>query len=61
MKKLILIEVKRIPKENLPQVVKILHSLEGRSLAVKTQKSADEIINDIYSYRTGFDGRNIEL
>ncbi len=76
--KLILKEVRGIPEEKLPHVVKILHSLKESIIAVKPKKharakssslcgiwkddrSAEEIINDIHSYRTGFGGRDIEL
>jgi len=76
--KIILKEVKGLPVEALPQVVKILHSLKESIYVVKVKKirkekssglcgiwkdnrNADEIIKDIYSHRTGFGGRNIEL
>ncbi len=75
---LILNEVKGIPEEALPMVIKILHSLKESFMAIKIKKSyikkssglcgiwedersADEIINDIRSYRTGFGGREIKL
>jgi len=74
----ILNEVKGIPEEALPMVIKILHSLKESFMAIKIKKSnikkssglcgiwedertADEIINDIRSYRTGFGGREIKL
>lgn len=76
--KMILKEIKGLPEETLPLIVKILQSLRESIIAVKPKKSAgkkssglcgiwkddrsvDEIINDIYSHRTGFGGRDIEL
>lgn len=76
--KIILKEVRGIPEETLPQVVRILHSLKESIIAVRIKKparekssglcgiwkdnrSAEEIISDIHSHRTGFGGRDIEL
>lgn len=75
---LILNEIKGLPEETLPMVIKILHSLKGSLVTIKIKKSirkkssglcgilednrsADEIINDIRSYRTGYGGRDIKL
>ncbi|MFA4957942.1 MAG: hypothetical protein WC556_13315 [Candidatus Methanoperedens sp.] len=75
---LILNEIKEIPEEALPMVIKILHMLKETLITVKSKKakeiqssglcgiwddnrSADEIINDIHSFRTGFGGRDIKL
>jgi len=74
---LILNEVKGIPEEALPMVIKILHSLKESFMVMKKksyvkkssglcgiwddERSADDIINDIRSYRTGFGGREIKL
>ncbi len=71
-------ELREIPGESLPQVIKILRSLKQSILTArsmepgKTQRSglcgiwkdsrrAEEIIEDIYSHRSGFGGRSIEL
>lgn len=75
--KIILKEVKGIPIEALPQVIKILISLRNPSVWLKQKKrkekstslcglwkdsrNADEIIEDIYSHRTRFSGRDIAL
>lgn len=75
---LILNEIKGIPEEALPMVIKILQTLKETLVTVKLRKtiekkssglcgiwddnrSADEIINDIHSFRTGFGGRDIKL
>jgi len=75
---LILNEMKGIPEEALPMVIKILRTLKETLITVKTKKtikrkssglcgiwednrSADEIIKDIHSFRTGFGGREIKL
>ncbi len=68
---LILNEIKGMPEEALPMVIKILQTLKETLVTVKLKKtiekkssglcgiwednrSADEIINDIHSFRTGF-------
>ena len=75
---LVMNEIKGIPEEALPMVVKILQTLKETLLTVKSKKtiekkssglcgiwednrSADEIIDDIHSFRTGFGGREIKL
>lgn len=75
---LILNEIKGIPEEALPMVIKILQTLRENLVTVNLKKtiekkssglcgiwednrSADEIINDIHSFRTGFGGREIKL
>ena len=75
---LVINEIKGIPEEALPMVVKILQTLKETLLTVKSKKtiekkssglcgiwednrSADEIIKDIHSFRTGFGGREIKL
>ena len=76
--KMALKELREIPGESLPQVIKILRSLKQSILTArsmeqgKTQRSGlcgiwkdsrrdEEIIEDIYSHRSGFGGRSIEL
>ncbi|MCZ7401510.1 MAG: hypothetical protein O8C61_04740 [Candidatus Methanoperedens sp.] len=75
---LILNEIKEIPDEALPMVIKILQTLKETLVTVKSKKkiqkkssglcgiwkdnrNADEIIDDIHSFRTGFGGREIKL
>ncbi|MFH0925185.1 MAG: hypothetical protein V1872_06070 [bacterium] len=75
---IILKEIRRIPTEVIPQVIKILHSLQEGISVIKVKKkhikkasglcgiwkderSAEEIIKDIYSHRTGFGERKVEL
>ena len=71
-------EIRKMPGEILPQVIKILRSLHAGVDAVtrrkraeiaesglcgiwKDSRSADELVEDIYSHRTGFGGRKVEL
>lgn len=75
---IVLKELREIPGESLPEVIKILRSLKQSILAAqhihrgKNQesglcgvwqdiRSAEEIVKDIHSHRTGFGGRGIEL
>ncbi len=62
---LILNEVKGIPEEALPMVVKIKKSNIKKSSGLcgirEDNRNADEIIKDIHSNRTGFGGRDIQL
>lgn len=75
---IVLKELRELPIESLPQVIKILRSIK-RGIAAARQinsekvagsgfcgawqdsKSAEEIILEIHSHRTGFGGRRIEL
>ena len=68
---LILNEMKGIPEEALPMVIKTLitvkikKTIEKKSSGLcgiwEDNRSADEIIKDIHSFRTGFGGREIKL
>ena len=74
---MILKELRGIPGEVLPQVIKIIKSLKQTIVAAQKQqkhvassglcgawrdnRSADEIINDIRSHRSGFGGRPVSL
>ncbi len=69
-------ELRGIPEDSMPQVVKILRSLK-KSISVATKKerikksglcgiwrdkrNAEEIIEEIHSHRSGFGGRRIKL
>jgi len=73
----VLEEIRKMPSEVMPQVIKMLRSLQ-EGFIVKAKKNrhekssglcgiwederrAEEIIEDIYSHRTGFGGRKVEL
>jgi len=74
---MILKELRSIPGEVLPQVIKIIKSLKQTVIAAQRQqknaarsglcgawrddRSADEIINDIRSHRSGFGRRQVSL
>lgn len=75
---IVLKELREIPGESLPEVIKILKSLKQSILAAQRiprgenqesglcgawqdVRSAEEIVKDIHSHRTGFGGRGIEL
>jgi len=75
---IVLKEIREIPDESLPQVIKILRSLKEGIFAARVTKkegtkesgicgiwvddrSAEEIIEDIYARRTGFGSRGVEL
>ncbi len=74
---IILHEIRTLPLPVLPQALKILRSLRDGVLSVSKQqaavattglcgawqdsRTADEIIDDIHSHRSGFGGRGIEL
>jgi hypothetical protein len=71
-------ELREIPRESLPEVIKILRALKQSILAARHEintrgpesgfcgvwqdsRSAEEIVQDMHSHRTGFGGRGIEL
>ena len=74
---MVLRELRGIPGDVLPQVIKIIKSLKQTILATQKQqknvvssqlcgawhddRSADEIINDIRANRTGFGKRQVSL
>lgn len=74
---IILHEIRTLPLPVLPQALKILRSLRDGVLSVSNQQAtatttgfcgawqdnctADEIITDIHSHRSGFGGRGIDL
>jgi len=74
---MVLRELRGIPGDVLPQVIKIIKSLKQTILATQKQqknvvssqlcgawhddRSADEIINDIRDNRTGFGKRQVSL
>ena len=74
---IILHEIRTLPLPVLPQALKILRSLRDGVLSVSKQhaavattgfcgawqdsRTADEIIDDIHSHRSGFGGRGIDL
>jgi len=72
----ILSEIKNLPESTLPKILKLIKSFKDETLGRRSEgnakptgfcgiwdddRSADEIINDIYSHRTGFGERKIEL
>ena len=73
----ILEEIRGFPEEALPQLARIIHSVKESIWITKFKpvsnestefcgiwkdsRDADEIITDIYSHRTGFSGRPVDL
>lgn len=75
---IILRELRSIPGESLPQVIKILKSLKQTILTTQQQRqlkvsasglcgawrddrSAEEIVDDLRSHRSGYGARRVEL
>jgi len=74
---IVLKELRGIPGEALPQIIKIIKSLKQTILTARKQqdrgevsglcgawlddRSAEEIIDDIRSHRSGFGGRQVSL
>lgn len=68
-------ELRKIPEDSMPQVVKILRTLKSVSVSTKKERikesrlcgiwrdkrNAEEIIEEIHSHRSGFGGRRIKL
>ena len=72
----ILKEIKKLPESALPKILKLIEFLKNELLDQKLEekrestgfcgiwedeRSADDIIDDINSHRTGFGGRKIQL
>jgi len=72
----ILREIRNLPESALPKVLKLIQFFKNELLERRLEekrrstgfcgiwedeRSADEIIDDIYSHRTGFGGRKIDL
>jgi hypothetical protein len=72
----ILGEIKNLPQSALSKILKLIQFYKNELLEEKSEekrkttgfcgiwedeRSADEIIDDIYSHRTGFGSRKIEL
>jgi hypothetical protein len=76
-KDILLKELQGIPWESMPEVIKIIRSIKlsilaARKIKKQNEKSglcgtwqdnrkAEDIIEDIYSHRTGFGGRRIVI
>ncbi|MFZ2633410.1 MAG: hypothetical protein WA081_18240 [Desulfosalsimonadaceae bacterium] len=75
---ILLKELRGIPWESMPEVIKIIRSIKLSILAARQanekpsetsglcgawqdNRKAEEIIEDIYSHRTGFGGRRIVI
>lgn len=68
-------ELRKIPEDSMPQVVKILRTLKSVSVSTKKEmikesglcgiwrdkRNAEEIIEEIHSHRSGFGSRRIKL
>ena len=72
----ILREIRNFPESALPKILKLIQFFKNELLEQRLEEKrkstgfcgiweddrpADEIIDDIYSHRTGFGGRRIEL